>query len=77
MTETQRNIEPAVPVLWLIGKTGAGKTSLVRALTGEGAVGNGFAPGTRAAMVHDFPAVAPVAAGVISRRRGRGARAAA
>ena len=55
MTETQRNLEPAVPVIWLLGKTGAGKTSLVRALTGAGEVGNGFEPGTRGAAVYDFP----------------------
>ncbi|MCB1395357.1 MAG: GTPase domain-containing protein [Rhodobacter sp.] len=59
MADTARDIEPAVPVLWLLGKTGAGKTSLVRALTGEGVVGSGFAPGTRQAQRVDFPADAP------------------
>ncbi|MBN8293583.1 GTPase domain-containing protein [Rhodobacter sp. NTK016B] len=59
MTDTKGAVEPAVPVLWLLGKTGAGKTSLVRALTGAGEVGNGFAPGTTGAAVHDFPADAP------------------
>jgi len=57
--ERKHQVEPAVPVIWLLGKTGAGKTSLVRALTGEGEVGNGFAPGTRGAATHDFPATAP------------------
>lgn len=57
--ERTHQVEPAVPVIWLLGKTGAGKTSLVRALTGEGEVGNGFAPGTRGAATYDFPATAP------------------
>lgn len=60
MVEAARGIEPAIPVLWLLGKTGSGKTSLVRALTGSGAVGSGYAPGTRRAEHFDFPAEAPV-----------------
>lgn len=60
MGETGQSIEPAVPVIWLLGKTGAGKTSLVRSLTGQGEVGNGFSPGTRMAQVHDFPVESPV-----------------
>ena len=60
MSKTAQDLDPAtVPVLWLLGKTGAGKTSVVRALTGSGAVGNGFAPGTLNAAVHDFPATEP------------------
>jgi uncharacterized protein (DUF697 family)/GTP-binding protein EngB required for normal cell division len=58
MTESAK-IDAAVPVLWLLGKTGAGKSSLVRALTGSAAIGNGFAPGTTMAALHDFPASAP------------------
>jgi len=49
-----------VPVLWLLGKTGAGKSSLVRALTGLAEVGDGFAPCTRTARAFDFPAGRPV-----------------
>ena len=45
------------PVLWLLGKTGAGKTSVIRALTGEGVLGSGWAPGTNAAALFDFPAM--------------------
>lgn len=60
MTNPAQDLDPApLPVLWLLGKTGAGKTSIVRALTGSGAVGNGFAPGTRTAEVFDFPATEP------------------
>jgi uncharacterized protein (DUF697 family)/predicted GTPase len=51
-----------LPVIWLLGKTGAGKSSLIRALTGLSAVqvGNGFAPCTRTADMLDFPEELPV-----------------
>lgn len=52
--------QPPVPTLWLLGKTGAGKSSLIRALTGEAEVGSGFAPCTRHAQAFDFPADHPV-----------------
>jgi len=51
---------PPLPVLWLLGRTGAGKTSLLRGLVGQGEVGAGFAPCTRSAQVRDHPAGAPV-----------------
>jgi uncharacterized protein (DUF697 family) len=49
-------------VFWLLGKVQAGKTSIVRALTGLSAaeIGNGFTPCTRTARIFDFPAEAPV-----------------
>lgn len=52
-----------LPVLWLIGKAQAGKTSIIRALTGSetAEIGNGFQPCTRTARFYDFPAEAPVA----------------
>jgi len=51
-----------LPVLWLIGKAQAGKTSIIRALTGSEAaeIGNGFQPCTRTARFYDFPVEAPV-----------------
>jgi uncharacterized protein (DUF697 family) len=51
-----------LPVLWLLGKAQAGKTSIIRALTGSEAaeIGNGFQPCTRTARFYDFPAEAPV-----------------
>lgn len=51
-----------LPVLWLIGKTQAGKTSIIRALTGSetAEIGNGFQPCTRTARFYDFPTEAPV-----------------
>jgi len=51
-----------VPVLWMIGKTQAGKTSIIRSMTGSEAaeIGNGFQPCTRQSRCYDFPADMPV-----------------
>jgi len=53
--------QPA-PVLWLLGTTQSGKTSIVRALTGSSRaeIGNGYQPCTRTASLYEFPADAPV-----------------
>lgn len=50
------------PVLWLLGATQAGKTSIIRTLTGNTAVeiGNGFKPCTRRSDLYEFPPGAPV-----------------
>lgn len=50
------------PVVWLIGKTGAGKSSIVAALTGDtrAEIGTGFRPCTRNSAVYDWPAQAPL-----------------
>ena len=52
----------ALPTLWLLGKTGAGKTSIVKRITGDehAAVGNGYEPCTRTARHYDYPADRPV-----------------
>ncbi|EIJ43501.1 uncharacterized protein associated with GTPases [Beggiatoa alba B18LD] len=49
--------ELPTPVFWLLGKTQAGKTSLIRALTGLDAlvIGNGFQACTKTAQLYDFP----------------------
>ncbi|TCT24240.1 YcjF family protein [Thiobaca trueperi] len=51
-----------LPVVWLIGKTQSGKTSIIRALTGstEAEIGNGFQPCTATLRLYDFPSQAPV-----------------
>lgn len=51
-----------VPVIWLIGKTQAGKTSIIRSMTGSEAaeIGNGFQPCTRQSRFYDFPEDMPV-----------------
>ena len=45
------------PVIWLLGKTQSGKSSIVRALTGstDAEIGNGFRPCTRTARLYSFP----------------------
>ena len=46
-----------IPLLWLFGKTGSGKSSIIRMLTGasEAEIGNGFRPQTKTSMQFDFP----------------------
>jgi len=46
-----------IPRLWLLGKTGSGKTSIIRHLTGAtGAeIGSGFKPQTKFSQRYDFP----------------------
>jgi len=51
-----------LPVFWLLGKTQAGKTSIISALTGSetAEIGNGFQPCTRYSRFYDFPADVPI-----------------
>lgn len=60
LAEAKRRQPP--PVLWLLGKTQAGKTAIINALTGssKAEIGNGFAPCTRTARLYDFPPEAPL-----------------
>lgn len=53
--------QDAAPVIWLIGKTGAGKTAIVAALTGDARaeIGLGWQPCTRHAGFYDVPEEAP------------------
>ncbi len=46
-----------VPVLWLFGKTGSGKTTLIRHFTGaqDADIGTGFKPQTMFSRQYDFP----------------------
>jgi len=45
------------PVFWLLGKTQTGKSSIIRALTGDSRaqIGDGMRPVTRTADLYDFP----------------------
>ncbi len=49
-----------VPVIWLFGKTGSGKSSIIRFMTGstQAEIGNGFQPQTRTSFQYDFPSAA-------------------
>jgi uncharacterized protein (DUF697 family) len=46
-----------VPMFWLLGKTGSGKSSITRYLTGAttAEIGNGYRPQTRTCSQYDFP----------------------
>lgn len=50
------------PVIWLIGKAGAGKSSIISAVTGDSRaeVGNGFRPCTQRSEIYDWPTEAPI-----------------
>jgi len=51
-----------LPTLWLLGKTGSGKSTLIQSITGnaEAEVGNGFKPCTRTARQYGFPQQKPI-----------------
>ena len=46
-----------MPTIWLYGKTGSGKTSIIRYLTGatDAEIGTGFRPCTKQARIFSFP----------------------
>jgi uncharacterized protein (DUF697 family) len=50
------------PVIWLLGKVQAGKSSIVQSITGdsEAEIGNSFRPCTRHSRIYEFPADVPV-----------------
>jgi hypothetical protein len=60
--EEVRSRATAAPIIWLLGKTGAGKTSIVAAITGESRakIGNGFSRCTSQSQIYDWPADAPI-----------------
>jgi len=61
-SESSSTQEQPLPTLWLLGKTGAGKSSLIQALTGSSAVevGNGFSPCTKTSFAYNFPQDKPL-----------------
>ncbi|MCA8991643.1 MAG: DUF697 domain-containing protein [Planctomycetaceae bacterium] len=46
-----------IPTFWLLGKTGSGKSSIIRYLTGveSAEIGNGYRPQTKTSQRYDFP----------------------
>jgi uncharacterized protein (DUF697 family) len=61
-TDARKRAQAIAPVVWLLGKTGAGKTAIVAALTDDprAKVGEGFEPCTPTAAVYDVPSEAPL-----------------
>ena len=49
-----------IPVFWLFGKTGSGKSSIIRFMTvsTQAEIGNGFQPQTQTSFRYDFPTTA-------------------
>ncbi len=49
--------EAPIPCLWMFGKTGSGKTSIIRYLTGaaDAEIGSGFRPQTKRSQLYCFP----------------------
>lgn len=62
LSKAQKFQKNNLPTLWLLGKTGAGKSSLIEALTGLSSIeiGNGFSPCTITAKAYDFPTDKPL-----------------
>ena len=56
-TLAERRKAARLPVIWLLGKTQSGKSSIIQALTGSSraVVGEGFRPCTRHTDLYDFP----------------------
>jgi predicted GTPase len=55
-------VDADAPVIWLLGKTQAGKTSIVAEMTGQAhdQVGAGYRPMTRENRIYAFPEERPV-----------------
>jgi uncharacterized protein (DUF697 family) len=60
--EARRRGQGTAPVVWLLGKTGAGKTAIIAGLTGNprAEIGEGFEPCTRTASFYDVPPGVPL-----------------
>ena len=60
--DARERAQAIAPVVWLLGKTGAGKTAIVAGLTGDpyAEVGEGFEPCTRTAAFYDMPPEVPL-----------------
>ena len=54
--------EKKIPPIWLLGKTGAGKSSIIQKLTEQSSaeIGNGFMPCTRTSSYFDYPPEHPI-----------------
>jgi uncharacterized protein (DUF697 family) len=57
----RRSAAEEAPIVWLLGKVGAGKSSIIATITGDSSttIGCGFKPCTRNSQQYDWPAEAP------------------
>jgi len=62
LTQVSLYHDSHLPTLWLLGKTGAGKSTLVQSITGnsQAEIGKGFRPCTRTARQFAFPESKPI-----------------
>lgn len=62
LEKARERAQATAPIVWLLGKTGAGKTAIIAALTGDprAEIGKGFEPCTRTAAYYDVPPEAPL-----------------
>lgn len=57
LTQAHEYQKQNLPTLWLLGKTGAGKSSIIQSITQQSSIeiGNGFKPCTLFSSVYSFP----------------------
>lgn len=62
LVKASEGAESLLPVIWLLGKTGAGKSSIVQKITGQTSaeIGNGFMPCTKDSRYYDYPTQLPI-----------------
>jgi len=61
LEEARAWVDADAPVVWLLGKTQAGKTSIVAEMTGQGhdEIGRGYRPMTQESRIYAFPPEQP------------------
>jgi uncharacterized protein (DUF697 family) len=60
--EARSRAAAMAPIIWLLGKTGSGKSSIVSILTGDpkADIGEGYKPCTARSVIFDWPKEAPI-----------------
>lgn len=62
LKKAEQVLHDHLPTIWLLGKTGSGKSSLIKSITNQSSVeiGNGFQPCTMTSQIYEFPAEKPL-----------------